>query len=51
MRDGKVLDADPAGLMGYVAVPFGKWSKLSKKSAKRDLFGNGRGENTAALQK
>ncbi len=25
MRDGKVLRAEPEGLMAYVAVPFWKW--------------------------
>jgi hypothetical protein len=25
MRDGKVLRAEPEGLVGYVAVPFWKW--------------------------
>ena len=25
MRDGVVLESDPAGLMGYVAVPYWKW--------------------------
>ena len=25
MRDGAVLEADPEGLMGYVAVPYWKW--------------------------
>ena len=25
MRDGLVLSEDPEGLVGYVAVPFGKW--------------------------
>jgi hypothetical protein len=27
MRDGVVLDTEPEGLMGYVAVPFKKWFK------------------------
>ena len=25
MRDGAVLKAEPAGLVGYVSVPFWKW--------------------------
>jgi hypothetical protein len=25
IRDGEVLNADPKGIMGYVAVPFRKW--------------------------
>jgi hypothetical protein len=25
IRDGVVLNSDPQGLMGYVAVPFKKW--------------------------
>jgi hypothetical protein len=25
MRDGKILEADPEELTGYVAVPFGRW--------------------------
>ena len=25
MRDGVVLDAEPAGIVGHVAVPFGQW--------------------------
>ncbi|UCE57126.1 MAG: hypothetical protein JSV31_21715 [Desulfobacterales bacterium] len=25
IRDGVVMNSEPAGLMGYVAVPFKKW--------------------------
>ncbi|UCG09524.1 MAG: hypothetical protein JSV83_10410 [Desulfobacterales bacterium] len=25
MRDGVVMEAEPQGIMGYVAVPFKKW--------------------------
>jgi hypothetical protein len=25
IRDGVVLDTEPQGLMGYVAIPFRKW--------------------------
>ncbi len=25
MRDGEILNVDPEGIVGYVAVPFNKW--------------------------
>jgi hypothetical protein len=32
MRDGVVLDAEPQGLMGYVAIPFRKWFEDSARA-------------------
>jgi hypothetical protein len=27
IKDGTVITAEPEGIVGYVAVPFGKWFK------------------------
>jgi hypothetical protein len=27
VRDGQILNTDPKGLMGYVAVPFWRWAE------------------------